>query len=71
MLNVERFHAFIKTIVKNQPQTPFSLDTTIDMKKVQESKSDRTAEIITEMSRLKHGRDAKLVEAEITRRAKL
>jgi hypothetical protein len=71
LLNVERFHAFIKTIVKNQPQTPFSLDTTMDMKKVQESKSDRTAEIITEMSRLKHGRDAKLVEAEITRRAKL
>ncbi len=71
LLNVERFHAFIKTIVKNQPQTPFSLDTTLDMKKVQESKNDRTAEIITEMSRLKHGRDAKLVEAEITRRAKL
>lgn len=71
LLNVERFHAFVKTIVRNQPQTPFSLDTTLDMKKVQESKSDRTAEIITEMSRLKHGRDAKLVEAEITRRAKL
>ena len=71
LLNVERFHAFIKTIVRNQPQTPFSLDTTMDMKKVQESKSDRTAEIITEMSRLKHGRDARLVEAEITRRAKL
>lgn len=71
LLNVERFHAFVKTIVKNQPQTPFSLDTTLDMKKVQESKNDRTAEIITEMSRLKHGRDAKLVEAEITRRAKL
>jgi hypothetical protein len=33
--------------------------------------SPRIAEIIKEMSRLKYGRDEKLVEAEITRRAKL
>lgn len=71
LLNVERFHAYVKTIVRNQPQTPFSLDTTLDMKAVNATKNDRTAEIITEMSRLKHGRDVKLVEAEITRRAKL
>lgn len=71
LLNVERFHAYVKTIVKNQPQTPFSLDTTMDMTKINAKKNERTAEIIKEMSRLKHGRDAKLVEAEITRRAKL
>jgi hypothetical protein len=33
--------------------------------------SERVAEIVIEMSRLKYGRDEKLVEAEITRRAKL
>ena len=71
LLNVERFHAYVKTIVKNQPQTPFSLDTALDMNKINSMKNERTAEIIKEMSRLKHGRDAKLVEAEITRRAKL
>ena len=71
LLNVERFHAYVKTIVNNQPQPPFSLDTTLDMKKVNETKNERTAEIIKEMSRLKNGRDARLVEAEITRRAKL
>ncbi|KKP46098.1 MAG: hypothetical protein UR39_C0015G0003 [Candidatus Woesebacteria bacterium GW2011_GWA1_33_30] len=71
LLNVERFHAYVKTIVKNQPQTPFSLDTTMDMDKINAIKNERTAEIIKEMSRLKHGRDMKLVEAEITRRAKL
>ncbi|HCR35888.1 MAG: hypothetical protein UR29_C0005G0059 [Candidatus Woesebacteria bacterium GW2011_GWC2_33_12] len=71
LLNVERFHAYVKTIVKNQPQTPFSLDTTMDMAKINAMKNERTAEIIKEMSRLKHGRDMKLVEAEITRRAKL
>lgn len=71
LLNVERFHAYVKTIVRNQPQTPFSLDTTLDMEKIKEMKDERTAEIIVEMSRLKHGRDVRLVDAEITRRAKL
>ncbi len=71
LLNVERFHAYVKTIVRNQPQPPFSLDTTLDMVKVNATKNQRTAEIITEMSRLKHGRDVRLVDAEITRRAKL
>lgn len=71
LLNVERFHAYVKTIVNNQPQPPFSLDTTLDMAKIKALKSDRTAEIIIEMSRLKHGRDVRLVDAEITRRAKL
>lgn len=71
LLNVERFHAYVKTIVRNQPQPPFSLDTTLDMKVVNATKNDRTAEIIKEMSRLKNGRDMRLVEAEITRRAKL
>lgn len=71
LLNVERFHAYVKTIVHNQPQTPFSLDTTMDMSKVNALKNERTAEIIKEMSRLKHGRDVRLVDAEITRRAKL
>jgi len=71
LLNVERFHAYVKTIVKNQPVTPFSLDTALDMTKINSMKNERTAEIIKEMSRLKHGRDMKLVEAEITRRAKL
>ena len=71
LLNVERFHAYVKTIVMNQPQPPFSLDTTLDMEKIKALKNDRTAEIIIEMSRLKHGRDVRLVDAEITRRAKL
>jgi len=71
LLNVEKFHAYVKTIVRNQPQPSFSLDTTLDLKKVNETKNQRTAEIIIEMSRLKHGRDVRLVDAEITRRAKL
>ena len=71
LLNVERYHAYVKTIVHNQPQTPFSIDTTVDRAKIKDMENPRTAEIIKEMSRLKYGRDARLVEAEITRRAKL
>lgn len=71
LLNVERYHAYIKTIVNNEPVPPFSLDMTKDIAKIKASENERVAEIIKEMSRLKYGRDVKLVEAEIARRAKL
>jgi len=71
LLNVERYHAYVKTIVNNEPVPPFSLDTTKDLSKIKAMESPRIAEIIKEMSRLKYGRDEKLVEAEIARRAKL
>lgn len=71
LLNVERFHAYVTTIVDNEPVPSFSMDTTKDITKIKAMESERVAEIIKEMSRLKYGRDEKLVEAEITRRAKL
>ncbi len=71
LLNVERYHAYVKTIVNNEPVPPFSVDLTKDMSKQKAMESTRVAEIIVEMSRLKYGRDEKLVEAEIVRRAKL
>jgi len=71
LLNVERFHAYIKTVVNNEPVQPFSIDLTKDLEKIKAMESPRVAEIIKEMSRLKYGRDIKLVEAEIVRRAKL
>ena len=71
LLNIDRFHAYVKTIVNNEPVTPFSIDTTKDLSKIKAQENPRVAEIIKEMSRLRYGRDARLVEAEITRRAKL
>lgn len=71
LLNVERFHVYIKTIVHNEPVPPFSMDLTRDLEKEKAMANPKVAEIIREMSRLKYGRDAKLVESEITRRAKL
>ncbi len=69
LINVERFHAYVKTIVNNEPVTPFSLDTTRDLSK--DLKNDKIAEMIKQLSRLRYGRDVELVEAEINRRARL
>lgn len=71
LLNVERYHAYCKTIVNNEPVQPFSMDMSKDMDKQKAAENPRVAEIIKEMSRLKYGRDEKLVEAEIARRSNL
>lgn len=71
LLNVERYHSYCKTIVNNEPVPPFSMDMSKDMAKQKAMENLRVAEIIKEMSRLKYGRDEKLVEAEIQRRSNL
>ena len=71
LLNIERFHVYMKTIVENEPVLPFSVDLTKDLAKIKESGSEEVAKIIKEMSRVKYGQDRALVEAEINRRAKL
>lgn len=71
LLNVEKYHAYVKTTVNNEPVQPFSLDLTKDMSAQKAGENTRVAEIIKEMSRLRYGRDMRLVEAEISRRAKL
>jgi hypothetical protein len=71
LLNVEKYHAYVTTIVNNEPVPSFSVDTTKDISKIKASESTRVAEIIKEMSRLKYGRDAKLVEAAMERRSNL
>ncbi|MEM3063050.1 MAG: type IV secretion system DNA-binding domain-containing protein, partial [Nitrososphaerota archaeon] len=69
LINIERFHAYVKTIVNNEPVTPFSIDTTRDLS--QDIKNDKVAEMIKQLSRLRYGRDAELVSAEIAKRARL
>jgi len=69
LINIERFHAYMKTIVKNEPVPPFSLDTTRDLSKV--DKDPRIAEMIKQLSRLRYGRDVNVVDAEIVHRARL
>ncbi len=69
LINVERFHAYAKTIVHNEPVPAFSMDTTRDIAKM--NKDPRIAEMIKQLSRLRYGRDVNVVEAEIVHRAKL
>jgi len=71
LLNIERYHVYTKTTVKNEPVPPFSMDLTKDMEEQARMANKRVAEIIKEMSRLKYGKDVRLVEAEVVRRAKL
>ncbi len=71
LLNIERYHAYIKTTVHNEPVPPFSMDLTKDMAQQKASENERVAEIIKEMSRIKYGRDGRIVEAEIARRSNL
>lgn len=71
LINVERFHVYMKTIVNNEPVPPFSADLTKDMKKEKAKANDKIAQAVIQLSRLKFGRPKELVDAEISQRAKL
>ena len=71
LINIERFHTYMKTIVDNEPVPPFSVDHTKDMKKYKAEANEKVAKAIIQLSRLKFGRPRELVEAEINQRARL
>jgi len=71
LINVERFNTYVKTIVRGEPVTPFSMDLTRDISEEKKLANPRVSELIRELSRLKFGKDMAVVEAEIGRRAKL
>ena len=71
LINVEKYHTYVKTIVNNEPVPPFSMDLTKDFNKIDALRNKKVADLIKELSRLKYGKDKQIVEAEITRRARL
>lgn len=71
LINIDRFNAYMRTLVGGEPTLPFSLDTTKDIKKELAMRNERVAELIKELSRLKYGRSMDVVEKEIAQRAKL
>ena len=71
LINVERFNAYVKTIVDNEPVPPFSMDLTKDMGKIRALRSQKMSEMVKQLSRLKFARDQNVVEAEIAQRARL
>ncbi len=71
LLNIEKYHIYVKTIVNNETVPPFSMSVAKDIEEWKKMKNPKVAQIIKEMSRLKYGRDVRLVENEIMTRAKL
>ncbi len=71
LLNIEKYHVYIKTIVHNEPVPPFSMALSSNIVEQLKNRNLKLADAIREMSRLKFGRDVRLVEQEIARRAKL
>ena len=71
LTNIEKYHVYIKTIVKNEPIPPFSMSLEKDMDAIKAKMNPKLAEMIRELSRLKYGRDKNDIEAEMKVRAKL
>lgn len=71
LINIERYHAYMKTIVNNEPVSPFSVDMTKDLNKLKAQANEKVAQAIIQLSRLKYGRPRELVEAEVTQRSRL
>ena len=71
LINVERYHSYIKTLINGEPTNPFSLDMTRDLAEEKKQENPRVAELVRELSRLKYGKPRDLVEAEIAKRSRL
>ena len=71
LINIERFHAYVKTIVNNEPVQPFSMDLTRDMSEEMRTRNMKVGEAIKKLSALKYGKARDLIEAEIGQRARL
>lgn len=67
LTNIDAFNAYIKMLVDNAPLKPFSLQTI--KSDILENKDIGKA--ITELSRLKYGREVSIVEAELGERIKI
>jgi hypothetical protein len=71
LANVEKYHAYIKTIVDNEPVPAFSMSLYKDIKAQAARMNPKLAEMVRQLSRLKYGKDKELVEVEINQRARL
>jgi hypothetical protein len=69
LINVEKYNAYVKTLVHNEPLLPFSVNMYRDLS--HDRHNPKLAEMIRELSRLRFGRAKAVVEAELAVRAKL
>ena len=68
LMNLAVGQTYLKTMVNNIPQSPFSLHITAD--EVKKEGNPKMSEMIKKLSSLKYGRPREIVEAEIAKRAK-
>lgn len=71
LINIDKFNAYVRTIVGGEPVRPFSLDTTKDVVKEKALENPRVAELVKELSRLKYGKAVATIETEIAQRSNL
>lgn len=71
LINIERYHAYVRTIVDNDPVSPFIVDMTKDMNKFKAEANPKIAEAVIQLSRLKYGKPRELVETETIARSNL
>lgn len=71
LLNIDRFHVYIKTIVENEPVPAFSMDLTKNIAVLAKQANPKVAEMIKQLSRLKYGKDKEIVESAVAQRARL
>ena len=69
LLNLPIGNAYLKTMVKGIPQSPFSLNITAD--EVKKPGNKELAAMIKKLSSLKYGRPKEIIETEIAKRAKM
>jgi hypothetical protein len=69
LMNLPVGNAYLKTMVNNIPQKPFSVHITAD--EVKQPGNPKMAEMIKRLSALKYGTPRAIVEAEISKRARL
>lgn len=69
LMNLPVGNAYLKTMVNNIPQKPFSLNITAE--EVKTPGNPKMSQMIKKLSSLKYGRPKEIVEAEIAKRARL
>jgi hypothetical protein len=70
-MNVERYHAYVKTVLDNEPVPPFSMDLTKNIEEEDKLRNPEVAKMIKQLSAAKYGRDRAEVEEEINQRSNL
>lgn len=67
VINIERFHTYLRLMTNSQKSNPFTMATYPPY----EGGSEEIAQAVKQLSRLKYGRDRKVVSSEIMQRAQL